>query len=85
MPTALQYMVKLKNIYKENYVNVLKKHFGFFPFDIIKKNYNKFITKDDFISADHPIMITTTPVKNINKWCKTTNKKIQIKFWKKDK
>lgn len=63
MPTALQYMVKLKNIYKENYVNVLKKHFGFLPFDIIKKNNNKFITKDDFITADHPIMITTTPVK----------------------
>jgi hypothetical protein len=56
-------MIKLKNNYGENYVNVLKKHFGFFPFDVINQNNRKFITKKDFIYADHPIRITTTPEK----------------------
>ena len=63
MPTALQYMVKLKNIYGNNYINVLKEHFGFFPFDVINQNNRKFITGEDFIYADHPIKITATPEK----------------------
>ena len=63
MLTALQYMLKLKTIYKENYINVLKEHFGFFPFDVINQNGRKFITKEDFVYADHPVKITATPEK----------------------
>jgi hypothetical protein len=56
-------MLKLKTIYKENYINVLQEHFGFFPFDVINQNGRKFITKEDFVYADHPVKITATPEK----------------------
>lgn len=63
MPTALQYMVKFKSIYGNNYTEVLKKYFGFFPFDVIDFDNKSYITKEEFVDADHPINITTSKEK----------------------
>lgn len=63
MPTALQYMVKFKSIYGNNYTKVLKKYFGFFPFEVIDFENKSYITKEEFINADHPINITRSKEK----------------------
>jgi len=63
MPSALDYMILLKKTYGENYVRVLKKHFGFFPFDILDFKKKSFVTREEFLYADHPIKITSTPEK----------------------
>lgn len=63
MPSALDYMILLKKTYGKEYERVLKKHFGFLPFDILDFKKKSFITREEFLYADHPIKITTTPEK----------------------
>lgn len=57
MPSALDYMLKVKKIYGINYLHEIKKHFGFFPFDILVHS-NGLVTKEEFLKADHPIRLT---------------------------
>jgi len=64
MPSALDYMVLLKKQYKNNYIKIIEKHFGFFPFDVVDYDKKNFITKENFFYADHPIKIST----NKEKW-----------------
>jgi len=63
MPTALQYMVKFKSIYGNNYTQILKKYFGFYPFDVLDLDNKLYITQEEFVNADHPINITTSKQK----------------------
>jgi len=57
MASALDYFKKGKSIYGNNFEKEIKKHFGFFPFDVISTN-NLYVTKEIFFKADHPIKIS---------------------------
>lgn len=63
MPSALDYIIMLKKAYGDEYVRILRKHFGFLPFEIIDYKKKTFITREEFLDADHPIKITTSPEK----------------------
>jgi len=57
MPSALDYMLKVKKLYGSNYIHEIKKHFGFFPFDVLSHS-NGLVTREEFLKADHPIRLT---------------------------
>lgn len=57
MASALDYFKKGQLLYGKNLEREIKKHFGFFPFNVLTENGN-YITRDIFFTADHPIKIT---------------------------